>query len=136
LQPFHRAPLTRRWNASARATRLVGNKPCARLRSVWPARKGGQDCLPAPVWANLDNIQFEDEPTEQMTQLILVPGNYHDVLLVDHFQLEVPAAATILGITVEVHRAGDDGVADESVRIVKGGRVGESDRYRKSGAGT
>jgi len=63
-----------------------------------------------------------------MTQLILVPGNYHDVLLVDHFQLEVPAAATILGITVEVHRAGDDGVADESVRIVKDGRGGESER--------
>ena len=90
--------------------------------------QGGQDCLPAPVWANLDNIQFEDEPAEQMTQLILVPGDYHDVLLIDHFQLEVPAAATILGITVEIRRAGDDGVADQSVRIVKAGQVGESAR--------
>lgn len=47
----------------------------------------------------------------------------------DHFGLEVPAAATSLGIEEEICRAGDDGVAADSVRIVKGGRVVKSERY-------
>ncbi|HKY41082.1 MAG TPA: hypothetical protein VJN18_34350 [Polyangiaceae bacterium] len=83
---------------------------------------------PSHLFANLDNIQFEDEPVDQMTQIIVVPGDYHDVLLLDQFELEVPTGASILGLTVEIRRAGNDSVADDSVRIVKGGRVGEAER--------
>ncbi len=92
------------------------------------APEGGKDCLPAPVWANVDNIRFEDESAEQMTQLILVPSDYHDALLVDQFALDVPAGATVLGITVEIRRAADESVADDSMRIIKRGRTGYSER--------
>jgi len=89
---------------------------------------GPQNCLPAPIWSNLDNLQFEGEAVENMTQIILVPGDYHDYLFADELALEVPPDAKILGLTVQVRRAGDDGVADDSVRIIKNGQIGDAER--------
>jgi hypothetical protein len=63
-----------------------------------------------------------------MCQLILVQSTYRDVLLTDRFGLEIPRAAIIRGITVEVRRAGDDSVADNSVHIIKGGQIGIAER--------
>lgn len=105
-----------------------GQQAMCEASECLPNAEGGDDCLPAPVWTNLDNMRFEGELAEEMTQLILVPGDYHDVLRIDHFALDVPPTATILGITLELRHAGDDGVADESVRIAKKERVGEANR--------
>lgn len=90
--------------------------------------QGGRTCLPAPIWSSLDNLKFDGESLEQMTQIILVPGEYRDYLLADELAFEIPAAATILGVSVEIRRAGNDGVADDSVRIIKGGRIGQVER--------
>jgi hypothetical protein len=105
-----------------------GQQAMCEVSECLPNANGGQDCLPAPVWAKLENIRFENETPEEMTQLILVPGDYHDVLLIDQFELDLPPAAMILGIALELRRAGDEGVADESVRIIKDERVGEANR--------
>ena len=48
--------------------------------------------------------------------------------MVDQFQLEVPSAARIDGIIVEIRRSGDEFVADDSVRIVKEGHIGAAER--------
>lgn len=93
-----------------------------------PNAMGDSDCLPAPVWTNLDAIRFEDASIFEMTQIILVNSTYRDVLVADQLSMEVPAAATIEGISVEVLRAGDASVADDSVRIVRGGRIGAAER--------
>lgn len=89
----------------------------------------GRTCLPAPVWRNLDNILFEGTSLFDGVELTLVDGEYHDLLLTDDFQHEVPPNAEILGITTEVRRGGDR-VADYSVRILKGGSLGEAERAR------
>jgi hypothetical protein len=88
----------------------------------------GSQCLPAPVWTNLESIQFEDASTVDSIQLVLVSGSYHDLLLADELGLEVPDGATITGITVEIRKAGDEMVVDDSVRIIKGGELGTAER--------
>jgi hypothetical protein len=93
-----------------------------------PNVQSGNDCAPAPVWDNLGGIQAEDSSTAAMCQLILVNTAYRDVLLTDRFKLELPSAAIVRGITVEVRRAGDDSVSDDSVRLIKGGQLGTAER--------
>jgi hypothetical protein len=61
-------------------------------------------------------------------QLIAVSTPYRDRLLTKQFKLEVPPSAVILGITVEIRKAGEDPVSDDSVRIIKGGVVGDAER--------
>jgi hypothetical protein len=63
-----------------------------------------------------------------MCQLVLVDTTYADVLLMDQFKLALPDAALVRGITVEVRRAGDDSVSDDSLRITKGGKIGAAER--------
>jgi hypothetical protein len=87
-----------------------------------------QTCLPAPVWSGLENLQAVGEAREDMTQIIAVPGAYHDHLLADELGLDVPPSATILGLTVEVSRAGNDSIVDHSVRLIKAGHLGKVER--------
>jgi hypothetical protein len=93
-----------------------------------PNGTGSSDCVPAPIWDNLENIQVEDAELEEATQIVLVSTAYTDVMIVDQFELEVPDQATVTGLTVEVLRAGDENVADDSVKIVKAGQVGDAER--------
>jgi hypothetical protein len=83
--------------------------------------------VPAPVWDNLSNIQVEDSSTMAMCQLILVKTTYRDTLLIDQFKLQIPTDATILGLTVEVRRTGDATISDDSVRIIKAGKIAGSE---------
>jgi hypothetical protein len=93
-----------------------------------PNTQAGSDCAPPPVWDNLGGIQAESSSTADMCQLILVNTTYRDPLLTDQFKLGVPSAAVVRGITVQVRRAGDDSVSDDSVRIIKGGTIGAAER--------
>lgn len=88
----------------------------------------GDQCVPAPAWDNLSTIATEDASVDDMCQIVLVNTTYRDPLLADQFGLSVPTDALIRGITVEVRRAGDDSVADDSVRIIKGGHIGSAER--------
>jgi hypothetical protein len=88
-----------------------------------PASQGGNACVPPPVWGSLESIQTEDASVLDMTQIVLADTGYADVLVVDDFGLDVPDGAAIRGITVEVRRAGDASVVDDSVRLVKAGKV-------------
>jgi hypothetical protein len=83
----------------------------------------GDACVPAPIWGSLESIQVEDSSVFDMTQIVLTTSPYRDTLLVDDFALEVPDGASVLGITVEVRRAGDASVADDSVRLLRAGEL-------------
>jgi hypothetical protein len=90
-------------------------------------------CLPAAVWSNLEaaTTQGEDPETDGAT-LVLVAQPYHDELVAERFQLELPDVAQIRGIEISVRRAADvDGAAaDDSVRLLKAGIAGRTDRAR------
>ena len=88
-----------------------------------PAVGAGNACVPAPIWGNLESIQVEDASVFDMSQIVMVTTDYRDTLLVDDFGLDVPDSARIRGITVEVRRAGDASVVDDTVRLLKGGSV-------------
>lgn len=88
-----------------------------------PASESTKSCVPPPIWGSLESIQAEDQSILDMSQIVLVNSSYRDVLVVDDFALDVPAAATIRGITVQVRRSGDASVVDDSVRLVKAGEV-------------
>jgi hypothetical protein len=89
---------------------------------------GSNTCLPAPTWSNLQGIQAESEDVTGAAELVVVATPYHDRLLASAFALDVPAAAVVRGITVEVRRAGDASVSDASIRLVKGGAVSGAER--------
>jgi len=97
---------------------------------------GAHTCLPAPIWTNLDSIQFEATSFSEAIQQVVVATPYRDVLLVDQFALEVPPTATIEGIAVEVRRASTGFISDASVHIIKGGVVGANERAGSGGWGT
>jgi hypothetical protein len=90
-------------------------------------------CLPPPVWENLDaaTVQGSDPELDGAT-LVLVARPYHDELLADRFQLEIPNEAQIQGIEVIVRRAADfpDSAADDGIHLIKAGSVGGLDRSR------
>jgi hypothetical protein len=88
-------------------------------------------CLPATIWTNVQTLVAEGSDIySDGAQLVLWSDPYRDFLIVDDFKLEVPASATILGITITVRRAagGPDEAVDAGVHIVKGGVMGEADR--------
>jgi hypothetical protein len=88
-------------------------------------------CLPATIWTNLGTLAAEGSDIyADGAQLVLWSDPYRDFLLVDDFKLEVPAGATILGITVTVRRSagGPDEAVDAGVHIIKGGVQGSADR--------
>ncbi len=88
-------------------------------------------CLPATIWTNLGTLSAEGtDPYSDAAELVLWSDPYQDFLLVSDFRLEVPASATILGITVTVRRAagGPDEAVDAGVHVMKGGVRGSADR--------
>jgi hypothetical protein len=87
-------------------------------------------CLPATVWRDLDNILFESADPLQGVELTVVDSEYNDALIADDFQLEIPDGASIQGIEVEVHRAGDTSVADYSVKLVREGEIVGGERAK------
>ncbi len=105
-----------------------GQQEMCEASECLPNGMSGNDCLPAPVWDGLESLQFEDASIFDMTQIILVNTTFRDTLLADQFKLEVPEGAEIRGVTVEIRRAGGDGVADHSLRIIKGGEVRDAER--------
>ena len=89
---------------------------------------GGRVCLPAPAWGNLQGIQAESSSVTEAATLVVVATSYHDPLLTTAFDLDVPEGAMVRGITVELRRAGHASVSDDSLRIVKGGRISGAER--------
>jgi hypothetical protein len=89
-------------------------------------------CLPPTTWRNLAALRTEGTDTSDAAELVLVANPYEDLLLVDDFKLEVPTDAEVVGISVTVRRAGGSSMeaADGSVRLIKGGIVGEADRSK------
>ena len=85
-------------------------------------------CLPAPTWSNLQGIQAESDDVDGAAELVVVATAYHDRLLTSDFALDIPDSAVIKGITVEVRRAGDANVSDDSLRLVKAGAVTGAER--------
>jgi hypothetical protein len=88
-------------------------------------------CLPATIWTNLQTLAAEGTDIyADAAQLVLWSDPYRDYLIVDDFKLEVPATATVLGITATVRRAagGPDEAVDAGVHIVKRGVMGSADR--------
>jgi hypothetical protein len=88
-------------------------------------------CLPATIWTNLQTLAAEGSDIyADGATLVLWSDPYRDFLLVDNFKLEVPAAATVLGITVTVRRAagGPNEAVDAGVHIIKRGAMGSADR--------
>jgi hypothetical protein len=82
-------------------------------------------------WEQLENIGSSDGATVQ------IPGmSGSDVshwLKVSGYGFEVPAFATVKGITVEWRRGGkftQGSIADNAVRIVEGGAIGSADRAK------
>lgn len=89
---------------------------------------GGGSCLPAPTWSNLQGIQAESEEVTDAAELVVVATPYHDALLTSDFALDVPDSAVVRGITVEVRRAGDASVSDDSIKLMKHGAVVGAER--------
>jgi hypothetical protein len=88
-------------------------------------------CLPATIWTNLGTLAAEGSDIySDGAQLVLWSDPYRDFLMVDDFKLEVPASATVLGITVTVRRAagGPNEAVDAGVHVIKGGAMGSADR--------
>lgn len=93
-----------------------------------PDFSGANACLPPPVWSNLQAIQLEATSVADTVQLVAISTPYHDVLLTDQFKLEVPDGAAVTGIVVEILKAGDTTIVDDSVRLMKGGVAGGAER--------
>jgi hypothetical protein len=88
----------------------------------------GGECLPAPVWTNLESVRFEASSVADAIQLVVVDGAYSDWLLLDQFGFAIPDNALVEGIEFEVRRAGGALVADDSVVVLKAGESGSADR--------
>jgi hypothetical protein len=92
-------------------------------------------CVPPAIWTNLGKLATEGTDIyADGAQLVLWSNPYRDSLLVDDFKLEVPAGATILGITATVRRAagGPDVAVDAGVHVIKGGVIGSADRSSRT----
>jgi hypothetical protein len=92
-------------------------------------------CLPATIWTNLAAVAIEGtDPVADTAQLVVWNDPYRDFLLVDDFNLDVPAGATIKGITATIRRAGggEDEAADGGVYLLKGGVMGTLDKSKST----
>ncbi|HEX2734319.1 MAG TPA: hypothetical protein VHM70_22070 [Polyangiaceae bacterium] len=87
-------------------------------------------CLPAPVWRNLDNIGSGGMTTLDSAEITLVTEEYQDVLLADEFELVIPEGSKIQGIVVELRRAADEYVVDHSIKLELGGEVVGEERAK------
>lgn len=90
-------------------------------------------CYPPPYWYVTESLYEEGtDPYSGGAELVLVASAYHDYLLFDDFQLEVPANAQIVGITATLRRTadGENVAVDRSVRLIKGGDIGAGERVR------
>ena len=80
------------------------------------------------AWTDPGNILASDgSKATAILSLGLTPSNY---LVATDFDFAIPGGATIDGIVVEIERSCGmlESVADDRVRIVKGGTVGATDR--------
>lgn len=93
-----------------------------------PSGTTGMTCLPPPVWSNLQGIQAESSLTDDAVQIVAVETPYRDQLLTSQFGLGVPADAVIRGIQVSIRHAGDESIADDSVKLTKAGRAVGAER--------
>lgn len=93
--------------------------------------EGDKQCLPTTIWTNLEGILFASDDPTQAVELTAIYSTYHDTLLVDDFQLEIPSDATIVGLGVDIRRMGTD-IADYSVKLVKDGKIVGGERARSA----
>lgn len=108
-------------------TRAGTDEMCAASECL-PDAQGGSACVPPGIWGSLEGILAEDDSVLDMSQIVLTSTAYRDALLVDDFGLDVPEGAHIRGIAVEVRRAGDFSVVDDSVRLLKSGERAGAER--------
>jgi hypothetical protein len=90
-------------------------------------------CLPATTWRNLSALATTGEdPARDGAELVLVALPYHDELLAEGFQFELPPSAEILGIEVTLRRVADyaSSAADNSVRLRRSGTSAKVDRAK------
>ena len=88
-------------------------------------------CLPAPVWLNLGALDTPgSEPSADGAELVLVADTFTDTLLLDDFGFDIPDDAEVLGFTVTVRHAGGgmDEAVDDSIRLLKAGNAGTTNR--------
>lgn len=95
---------------------------------------GAKYCLPPTKWRALSELQSEGTSIDDaaVTSLSLANGSHYDYLIGDNFEFELPASAWIDGIAVTIRRAADaaSGAADQAVRIVRGGMIGDLNHAR------
>jgi hypothetical protein len=92
-------------------------------------------CLPATIWTNLAAVAIEGtDPIADTAQLVVWNDPYRDFLLVEDFNFDVPASATIKGIEATIRRAGggEDEAADAGVYLLKGGVMGTLDKSKST----
>lgn len=88
---------------------------------------GGKDCLPAPVWTNLESVRSEATALADAMQLVVIDGAYSDALLLDSFGFALPANAIVEGIVFDVRQAAGALVTDDSVNVLKAGEPGTAE---------
>lgn len=79
-------------------------------------------CLPPTFWFDLTRLRVESSTMEDSAWIIMVNNPYRDQLIASDFQFEIPANATITGITFSVNRSADgpNTIADYEVKVMRG----------------
>ena len=86
------------------------------------------------VWANPANASSSDNVYSNFGNLANPGGTYTDYLVATNFGFTIPSGVTINGIVVEVERADPNfRTADYSIRIIKGGSLGATEKSVGSG---
>jgi hypothetical protein len=81
------------------------------------------------TWINPGNVAASDNTYATFGNLTGGAGVYTDYLQATGFNFSIPNGATISGIVVEVERSDPNfRTADYSIRIVKGGTIGSTDK--------
>jgi hypothetical protein len=79
-------------------------------------------CLPPTYWFRGELVRVDSGSIEQSAVIIMVDNPYRDPLVATDFQFDLPEAARIVGIRVNVTRAADwDSVADYDISLWLGG---------------
>jgi hypothetical protein len=81
------------------------------------------------TWQNTANVFFCDD---RFAYVALEPGKTSDTMEISNFKFDIPADAIIEGITVTVRKgATDDGVTDNSIKLILNGKVQGTDHARQ-----
>ena len=91
-------------------------------------------CLPPTKWRTVENALEESESYLEAAESSLDAGtvDFQDRLILEDFGFDIPAEATIVGVTARVRRSQDspDPVVDYAVRLVRDGQEVGTDLKR------